>query len=209
MKNLFTKSLTLKETNMIIKTDRESAIDEAIKAVILNREILENYIKIHPNFKTTFKPIKVDKDAHLIIKMMAIAAEKADVGPMAAVAGAIADLSLDAMLKIGARICVVENGGEISANSIIPIDIGIYAGHSILSEKIGFRLQVKDFPVGITTSSGIVGHAISFRVADAATVVADNATLADAAATAIGNEVQGKDSEKSIQNGLEVAETIE
>lgn len=209
MKNLYKKNFNLKETNMVIKTDLKLAIDEAIKSVKKNRELLENYIKSHSIFKTTLKPIKVDKDAPIIVKMMAIAGEKAEVGPMAAVAGAIADLCVDSMLKVKAKVCVIEDGGEISATSIIPIDVGIYAGQSVLSEKIGFRLQPKDFPIGIATSSGTVGHAISFGVSDAAIAIADNATLADAAATAIGNEVRGEDPEKSIQNGLEVAETIE
>ncbi len=209
MKNLYSEHTIIKESDIFIKSDLKLAIDKAIESIKKNRKILERYIKKHPDFKSSFKPIKINKDAPLIIRMMALAAEKSEVGPMAAVAGALADLGLDDMRKIEAKVCVIENGGEISAYSNIQIDVGIYAGESILSEKIGFRLNPKDFPIGIGTSSGTVGHAFSFGVADAAIAIADNATLADAAATAIGNEVRGKDREKSIQNGLEVAETIE
>ncbi|NVM04667.1 MAG: UPF0280 family protein, partial [Candidatus Helarchaeota archaeon] len=196
MKNLYSDHISIKESDIFIKTDLKLAINEAIKSIKKNREILERYIKKYPDFKTSFKPVKVSKDAPLLIRMMALAAEKSEVGPMAAVAGALADLGMDVMRKIGAKVCVVENGGEISAYSNIQIDVGIYACESILSEKIGFRLKPKDFPIGIGTSSGTVGHAFSFGVADAAIAFADNATLADAAATAIGNEVRGKDREK-------------
>lgn len=126
---------------------------------------------------------------------------------MAAVAGALADLAVDAML-VTARVAVMENGGEISAESNTPIIVGLLAGGSSLSGKIGFRLKVEDFPIGVGTSSGTVGHAVSFGEADAATIIADNAALADAAATAVGNAVQGDDFEKSVQKGLEIAETI-
>ena len=209
MKNLYSEHITIKQSDIFIKTDLKPAIDEALKSIRKNRKILENYIKLYPDFKTSFKPVKIKKDAPLVIRMMALAAEKTEVGPMAAVAGALADLGVDEMRNIGAKVCVIENGGEISAYSNIQIDVGIYAGKSILSEKIGFRLNTNDFPIGIGTSSGTVGHAFSYGIADAAIAIADNATLADAAATAIGNEVQGKDLEKSIQNGLEIAETIE
>ncbi|MHA1578958.1 MAG: UPF0280 family protein [Candidatus Freyarchaeota archaeon] len=111
-------------------------------------------------------------------------------------------------MLVKAKVAVVENGGEISANSNTPINVGLLAGDSSLSGKIGFRLKAKDFPIGIGTSSGTVGHAISFGEADAATIIADNAALADAAATAVGNAVQGEDFEKSVQKGLETAETI-
>ncbi|MHA1341775.1 MAG: UPF0280 family protein [Candidatus Helarchaeota archaeon] len=209
MKNLYSRHTIVKESDIFIKTDIKKAIDEALLTIKKNRAILINYIRNYPEFKTSFKPIKINKDAPLIIRMMALAAEKCDVGPMAAVAGALADLGVDTMKKNGAKVCIIENGGEICAEANIQVDVGIYAGESILSEKIGFRLRPKDFPIGIGTSSGTVGHAFSYGVADAAIAFTNNATLADAAATAIGNEVRGKDIEKSIQNGLEIAETID
>ena len=54
---------------------------------------------------------------------MALAAEKADVGPMAAVAGVIADLAVDDMTREGCKVAVVEDGGEISAVSDRPVDV--------------------------------------------------------------------------------------
>jgi ApbE superfamily uncharacterized protein (UPF0280 family) len=120
---------------------------------------------------------------------MAKAAEKAGVGPMAAVAGAIADLTVADMLKTGCRVAVVEDGGEISAIADQPIDVAVAAGDEPLSRRFGFRLT--EFPIGVATSSGRFSHALSFGDAEAAIVFCKNATLADAAATAVGNEVKG------------------
>lgn len=199
----------IKESDIFIKTDKAKAIRAAILIIKYHRNHLEEYIAKHPDFLTTLIPIKIEEDAPEIIKIMAEAAEIADVGPMAAVAGALADLGVKQMVKMGAKVAILEDGGEIAGVSNVPINIGIFAGYSPLSGKIGFRLHIEDFPIGIATSSGTVGHALSFGEADAATILANNATLADAAATAVCNEVKGIDFEKSIQNGLEKAETID
>jgi hypothetical protein len=131
---------------------------------------------------------------------MAEAARKADVGPMAAVAGAIADLALEDMLRLGCEVAVVEDGGEISAKSNQPVDIAVAAGDEPLSKRFGFRLT--EFPIGIATSSGRFSHAVSFGDAEAAVVFCKNATLADAAATAVGNVIKGEDGQAGIQAGI-------
>lgn len=139
--------------------------------------------------------------------MMAEAAQKADVGPMAAVAGAIADLAVEDMLKTGCGVAVVENGGEIMAQSNQPVDVAVAAGEEPLSKRFGFRLT--EFPIAIATSSGRFSHALSFGDAEAATVFAKNATLADAAATAVGNVVKGEDAKAGIQAGINRGLSIE
>jgi ApbE superfamily uncharacterized protein (UPF0280 family) len=127
---------------------------------------------------------------------------------MAAVAGALADLAGRAMSACKAQVAVVENGGEIFATSTQPLTVAIYAGETPLSGKIGFYLQPEEFPVGIGTSSATISHALSFGEADVATIIAETASLADAAATAVCNAVKGEDIARSIQCGLQVAETI-
>jgi ApbE superfamily uncharacterized protein (UPF0280 family) len=199
----------IKESDIFIKTDKAKAIRAAILIIKYHRKQLEDYIAKHPDFLTTLIPIKIEEDAPEVVKLMAEAAEITDVGPMAAVAGALADLGVKQMVKIGAKVAILEDGGEIAGISNIPINVGIYAGYSPLSGKIGFRLDLDDFPIGIATSSGTVGHALSFGEADAATIITNNATLADAAATAVCNEVKGLDFEKSVQTGLERAESID
>jgi hypothetical protein len=138
---------------------------------------------------------------------MAQAAEKAGVGPMAAVAGVIADLAVNDMINTGCEVAIVEDGGEISATSNIPIDVAVAAGDEPLSKKFGFRLV--NFPIGVATSSGRFSHALSFGDAEAATVFCKNAALADAAATSVGNVVKGEDVQVAIKAGISKGLSIE
>jgi ApbE superfamily uncharacterized protein (UPF0280 family) len=138
---------------------------------------------------------------------MAEAAEKAAVGPMAAVAGVLADLAVQDMLSAGCEVAVVEDGGEVSAVSDTAVDVALAAGDEPLSKRFGFRLT--NFPIGVATSSGRFSHALSFGDAEAATVFSDNAGLADAAATAVGNVVKGEDHQTAIQLGLDKALSIQ
>ncbi|MBD3229068.1 MAG: UPF0280 family protein [Candidatus Lokiarchaeota archaeon] len=153
--------------------------------------------------------MRVDENAPLIVRMMQQVTTFIPVGPMAAVAGAIADLILQNLKKHGSQTSIVENGGEICAISGRDIVIGILAGGASLSGRIGFKLKKdQDFPFGLGTSSR-GGRGFSFGYADAATVVSTNATIGDAAATHVGNKIVGNDIEKSVQAGLEAAETLE
>jgi hypothetical protein len=126
---------------------------------------------------------------------------------MAAVAGVLADLAVKDMLSVGCEVAVVENGGEISAVSNMPIDVAVAAGDEPLSKRFGFRLT--EFPIGVATSSGRFSHALSFGDAEAATVFCRNAGLADAAATAVGNVVKGEDCQAAIQRGINKALSIQ
>ena len=135
------------------------------------------------------EPISIAKDSPKIVKAMAAATAKVGVGPMAAVAGAIAEFVGEELLAYSPEV-IIENGGDIYIKSLKKRTIGIYAGNSPLTGKIGLEIEAKDTPVGVCTSSGTVGHSLSFGKADAATVIARSATLADAAATALGNIVK-------------------
>lgn len=196
------------ETALSIQTDLLQAARAALTAVQIHRIYLETYIRRNPLFLASLEPVEVEANAPEVVKRMTEAAFIAHVGPMAAVAGALADLAVEAMGEAGAKVRVVENGGEIAAISEKDITVGVYAGPSPLSGKIGFHISPSDMPIGIGTSSATVGHAINFGEADSVTVFANTATLADAAATAISNAVTGRDVEASIQKGLEVAKTI-
>jgi len=169
------------------------------------RKLLEVYIKRHPEFMTSLKPLEVNQDAPIIVKEMAWSAAKVDVGPMAAVAGAIAEFVGKELLPFTTEI-IIENGGDIFLKSRIKRTIGIYAGISPLTGRIGLEIDGKDTPLGICTSSGTVGHSLSFGKADAVIIVAASTSLADAAATAIGNTINHPD---DISKGIEFAESIE
>lgn len=203
---MFEERRRFKESNIFFKSDSRKAIDVAISAIRLHRMELENYIALHPEFRYALDSISIEKEAPLIVQLMVRFTEIFDIGPMAAVAGVLADLAVQAILGEGARKAIVENGGEISAFSDEPFNVSLYLGENVLSNRMGFQVSPSDCPIGIATSSATIGHAISFGEADAVTVFADNAGLADAAATAFCNSVIGDDEEGSINKGLQYAD---
>ena len=199
-RNLFKESFTLKETQCTIISDKQKAIETAIESIKRNRQELEIYVKVNPRFLHTLKPI-LPPEKPLVAKLMAEASEKAGVGPMAAV------LAVNDMTQAGCKVAVVEDGGEISATSNIPVDVAVAAGEEPLSKRFGFRLT--EFPIGVATSSGRFSHALSFGDAEAAVVFCKNASLADAAATAVGNLVKGTDVQAAIKAGINKGLSIE
>lgn len=202
--SLIAFNVVVKETDLYLRASINLR-RKAYKSVLKYRRMLEAYIECHPDFLTSLEPISVGQDAPRIVKDMAEAASKVGVGPMAAVAGAIAEFVGKELLAFSPEI-IVENGGDIFLKSRGKKTIGIYAGSSPLTGKIGMEISGEDTPLGICTSSGTVGHSLSFGKADAVVVLAPSATLADAAATAIGNLVSQPD---DIPKGIEFAQGIE
>lgn len=186
-KDLVNFNVIVEETDCCISA-AVNLRSKAHKLILKYRTILKKYISAHPAFLTALEPVNVEPAAPLIIKAMAEAAEKASVGPMAAVAGAVAHFVGEELSQFSPEI-IIENGGDIYLRSRQDRLIGIYAGKSSLSGKLGLEIAGKDTPLGISTSSGTVGHSLSFGKADAALVLAETAVLSDAAATAIGNLV--------------------
>ncbi|MBF0544727.1 MAG: UPF0280 family protein [Candidatus Riflebacteria bacterium] len=168
------------------------------------RNDIESYIKMDPEFKTTLVPHVPKTDASEIVAKMCIAARKFNVGPMAAVAGAVAELTGKKLVERFGDL-IIENGGDIFVRMGRPVVFTLYAGEeSPFSGKINFRTGKPGESFGICTSAGTVGHSLSFGKADAVCIIADNAIDADAAATCFGNQVQCKeDVETVIQNAKE------
>ncbi|MGE5574695.1 MAG: UPF0280 family protein [Ignavibacteria bacterium] len=196
---LVKEHFTYKESQCTIISDKQKAIHVGKESIKRNYLELELYVRAHPKFLHTLTPISAPEKP-LVARLMAEAAQKANVGPMAAVAGAIADLAVEDMLHLGCEVAVVEDGGEISAQSNQPVDVAVAAGEEPLSKRFGFRLT--SFPIGVATSSGRFSHALSFGNAEAAVVFCKKASLADAAATAVGNEVKCDDAKAGIQAGI-------
>ena len=202
-KDLVSFNVIVKETDLYIRAS-SNLKRKAHRLVLKYRSLLERYIERHPAFLTSLKPLPVAEDAPHIVRQMAEAAQEAAVGPMAAVAGAIAECVGDELVVFSPDI-LVENGGDIYLKSLRKRIVGIYAGKSPLSGKVGLEINRKDTPLGICTSSGTVGHSLSFGKADAVVVLAKSATLADAAATAIGNVINQP---ADITSGIELAKSI-
>jgi ApbE superfamily uncharacterized protein (UPF0280 family) len=135
---------------------------------------------------------------------MAQAARLANVGPMAAVAGAVAEMVGERLLQWSSEV-IVENGGDIFLMIRGMRKIGIYAGESAFTGKLAIEVEPGQTPLGVCTSSGKVGPSLSLGMADAAVVLAPSAALADAAATAIGNRVR---SAEDIEAALDFGQSI-
>ena len=179
---------------------------EAAEAVLNCRNQLEQYIARNPLFLTSLDPIPEDPLAPPLARAMIAAAALAGVGPMAAVAGAIAQAVAAALKPLSSSI-IVENGGDCYLDLDEETVVGLFAGpDSPFTGRIGLRFGAARFPLGICTSSGTVGHSLSFGKADAVTVIAKNAATADAAATRLGNMVL---TPADISAALEFAPSID
>jgi hypothetical protein len=180
--------------------------EPALQLVIQYRNQLENYLARHPAFLQALNPLPDDRLAPPLIRAMLGAGLTAGVGPMAAVAGVLAEYVGRDLLEIpGCDEVMVENGGDIFLSRRQDCRVAIFAGPSPLSNRVGLRIPVAAMPCGICTSSGTVGHSLSLGRADAVTVVAASAALADAAATRLGNEVKDR---REVSRTLELAATI-
>jgi uncharacterized protein len=191
MKSLKRTQLRYKKTNITILADIDAGF--AREELIRNYGLLERYIRKNPLFLTSYEPLPADVDAPLIARNMLSAAQETGVGPMAAVAGAFSDILGRFLIEKGASDIIIENGGDIFLKITEPRNVGIYAGPSKLSDRLAFNVKPDETPTGICTSSNSVGPSISLGRSDATTVVAESAALADAAASAVGNEAKGVD----------------
>lgn len=195
----------VKETDLHILSELDvtkSAGELALKF----RLQVEHYIEVFPEFATSLMPLSDDKLAVPIIRDMMAAGRNADVGPMAAVAGALSEYVGKGLIDQGCKEIIIENGGDIFLQRSRDCTIAVFAGQSPLSNRVGLQISSSRMPLGICTSSGTVGHSMSFGSADSVTVLADSAIMADAAATRLGNEVgNGNNKKDGINRALDVA----
>jgi ApbE superfamily uncharacterized protein (UPF0280 family) len=193
------------ETKGVIITDYPPIIDIALAAIREQRKILLKFMNNNPLFEHSLDPVKIVEEP-LIAQLMSSTAKTVGVGPMASVAGVIADLAVKKMIENGAKVAVVENGGEAALHSDRPLVISVGAGDNYLSKRIGFN--VTEFPCGVATSSGRHSHAFSMGDSDSVTVFAENAGLADAVATAAANNVEGEPG-LDVKAGVDTAISFE
>ncbi|MEM1576092.1 MAG: UPF0280 family protein [Archaeoglobaceae archaeon] len=189
MKKFKRFKFSYKETNTTILTEDVEFYKVAVKAILEARSEIEEYIRLNPDFLISYEPLNCPKcTGKKIIRNMCYSARLANVGPMASVAGAIAQFAVDKMIDAGANVAVVDNGGDIAIYSDEELKVGIYPSKFALlippSEKIA-----------ICTSSGKIGPSVSFGWVDCATIIAENACIADAFATALGNAVKTSEKE--------------
>ena len=193
------------ETHIRLTSDLE---DHNLKGYIhcLRRD-LKAYITRNRDFLLSMEPIESDEEnLSPIVEKMYESSSFADVGPMACVAGTISQLSLDYLIENGSRHSIVENGGDIAIVCDKKVLCGIYSRNPVLGNGMAFEIRPRSRPLGICTSSGKIGHSISFGEADSVTVISASPSIADGLATRIANEVTGQDCESRVSNALECSE---
>ncbi len=174
------------DLQILATSDLSAAAEAAVEAC---RDAIEKHILGDPGFMTAERPVSVCEMASEIVHRMVKAGRLAGTGPMAAVAGAVAEFVGRELMASSPEV-IVENGGDIFMASASDRTVAIYAGDSPLSGKVGIRIAAARTPLGICTSSGTVGHSKSYGRADAAVALSADTALADAVATAAGNRVK-------------------
>ncbi|MCM8805616.1 MAG: UPF0280 family protein [Candidatus Omnitrophica bacterium] len=189
--DLTTFSVKIEESDLYIMAEKNLSL-EAEKELKKQRQFLKQYIIKFPEFYYSFTPVKADESAPEIVKMMSQASFLCEVGPMATVAGAIAEMVGKYLLNFTDEV-IIENGGDIFLKIKKERTVAIYAGNNPFSLKIGIKVKPKEFPFGVATSSATVGHSTSFGKADSVTVICPTSTLADGLATFMCNQTSDED----------------
>ncbi|KUG23565.1 hypothetical protein ASZ90_006613 [hydrocarbon metagenome] len=201
--NLISYNVKIAESDLFISSDANQT-KEVLESLGRYRQYLETYIRNHPEFRTSLVPLLDDNLAPPIVQDMLLKSKICGVGPMASVAGAISEFVGNDLLPYSENV-IIENGGDIFLKSKNELTVSVYAGESPLSYKINFVIKPEKTPLGVCTSSATVGPSLSFGNADAVCVISKSATLADAAASAIGNRVKSKnDIKTSLDFGINI-----
>ncbi len=200
---LISYSVVEKETDLLVSTCSDLRL-KTRELILECRRYIEYYIHANPLFKTALSPLEMNNLAPDIIKKMLNAGIFAKVGPMAAVAGSIAEYIGCGLLAYSDYV-IVENGGDIFLKTKKDATIAIFSGKSPLNMRVGISVDSSKQPLSICTSSGTIGHSLSYGKADAVCVVSESGALADAAATSVANRVKTK---KDIHNALLYGEKI-
>ncbi len=218
------ETFRLKETFVGITADEKRYVEIAKGEIKQRRKELERFVRWHPYFLVTLERYQIKGEVEVggtiggtiekdelpeVVRRMIDAAGKFGIGPMSAVAGTLAEFAVEAMQDAGATYAMVDNGGDIALITDRAVLVGIYAGESQFSNKIALRVKQSSSLIGICTSSGTVGHSISFGTADAATVISTSASLSDAAATALCNAVTDAQSISDAFHSISHVKSIE
>ncbi len=201
--NLISYRVKISQSDLWISSDSNLA-SVAEKSLLKHRFSLESYIDRHPEFQTALLPYPQDFLAPGIVREMIARSAVCGVGPMASVAGAIAEFVGNDLSGLTDHL-IIENGGDIFLLSKSSLTIGIFAGESTLSYKVKIIVKPEETPLGVCTSSATVGPSLSFGKADAFCVLSSSPTLAVAAASAIGNRVNTRyDIRNAMNCGMKI-----
>ena len=208
MTDLFSLHLVYKQTDLVLRTEGKPDRQEVETYLKQAYEDIEGYIACDGNFLSSLHPCEVRETAPDIIKVMSEYASKANVGPMAGVAGAIAEY-IGKRLSSRHRIILCNNGGDIYYESPEEQWIFLSAPGSPFHNKIKMCVPSAIKGKGLCTSSGASGHSVNMGRAYAVTILAGNAFSADVWATAISNQIRSHEDIDRILSLCKTQDDIE
>ncbi|GAB7080059.1 UPF0280 family protein [Megalodesulfovibrio paquesii] len=183
------------------------------------RSMIQTAIDLDPAFQPALTPLRAAEGAPALIQAMCEAATLCGVGPMAAVAGVVAEHVARALAAAGCRTALVENGGDLFLLADTPRVVAVLPDPSRLTSQthqgqrdekkagLGLALAPDDLPCSICSSSATIGHSLSFGRAELVAVRSPSAAMADAAATALANRLRsGQDIPAVLRHAQTLAE---
>ncbi|MBI9080761.1 MAG: UPF0280 family protein [Pseudodesulfovibrio sp.] len=196
--------VAVEQTDLLIVAEKDLQVEIASYVSMIRGEI-KNWIMFHPEFAVSLSPVDVPDTAPEVVRAMARAGGVCDVGPMAAVAGAVAQAVGDRFVGQSPNI-LVENGGDTYLHSTRERVVALLAEPDS-GARVGLRIEAGSFPVAICASSGTIGHSLSLGAGDLVAVRAEDARMADAAATALCNLLKSEaDIDRVLKRARELAE---
>lgn len=197
------------ESDLALYTDffNDEVLAYTKDRIVKIRTSIQTAFELSDTFEGALEPLNITMGMPNIAKQMIRASQKAQVGPMAAVAGGVSQKLAEYLyLEYGFKNIIVENGGDLYIRTSEERHVLIYAGESPLSNKMKLIIKPEKSPLGVCTSSGTVGHSISFGRADAVVVLSKDTFLADAMATSIGNRIK---SAEDIETAIDFGKSVE
>jgi hypothetical protein len=172
--------------------DRETPlVDLAVEGARLAMRLLEDQARFLGVIKKKAYTLEVRPEYPEVVRKMIDSTQKmeeSDLTPLAAVAGAGSDLVGDFLFDRGATKVIVDNGGDIALRMREGETAKVGLKTDIDAEKPAYVIPIDaGMGVGGVATSGLGGRSFTKGIASAATVLAENASLADAAATVVGN----------------------
>lgn len=176
---------------------------EIVAHVTRLRGEIKAWTRLHPEFRTSLVPLSLPANAPEVVRRMIQGSSLVGVGPFAAVAGVIAQMTAEALVNQSPDF-VIENGGDIYICSTVDRIVGMLPDPES-GALIGIRIAAEDCPVSLCASSAHIGHSLSLGRGDLAVVRAADASLADSAATAFCNHLR---TAADVERVLKMAENL-
>jgi ApbE superfamily uncharacterized protein (UPF0280 family) len=166
-------------------------VDLAMEGAGLAMRLLEDQARFLGVIKRKAHTLEVRPEYPEVVRKMIDSTQKMeelDLTPLAAVAGAGSDLVADFLFDRGATKVIVDNGGDIALRLREDEAVTVGLKTDIDAENAAYVIPIDaEMGVGGVATSGLGGRSFTKGIASAATVLAENASLADAAATVVGN----------------------